>query len=361
MSIELGLWRIDDKLQPIHFEPMESESRLEDILAKNIGILAPELMVIGRQVRTSFDKVIDILAIDITGNLSVIELKKEKTPRNIVAQVLDYGSWISTLHDEDIANIHNNYLKRYFPEKQLQSINENFCRYFNVKTMPDELNQSHQLIIVASFLDPSTERIVDYLAEQYKVDIKTIFFRFFKDGESEYLARVWSGEPIISSNSTDSESRKWNGEYYVSFGGNDKNRDWEEAIKYGFISAGGGAWYSNTLQMLAPGARIWVNIPGTGYVGVGRVISPAVPVENFRVKDEPIISLPLNIAKSNRSDVFPDSAEYLVGVDWIKTVPLAEAVKEKGFFGNQNSVARPTDPKWNNTIERLRQRFGVTS
>ena len=49
MSIELGLWRIDDKLQPIHFEPMESESRLEDIFAKNIGILAPKLMVIGRQ------------------------------------------------------------------------------------------------------------------------------------------------------------------------------------------------------------------------------------------------------------------------------------------------------------------------
>ncbi|MHB1731444.1 MAG: nuclease, partial [Leptospirillum sp.] len=197
--------------------------------------------------------------------------------------------------------------------------------------------------------------------KQYKVDIKTIFFRFFKDGESEYLARVWSGEPIISSNSTDSEPRKWNGEYYVSFGGNDKNRDWEEAIKYGFISAGGGAWYSDTLKMLAPGDRIWVYIPGTGYVGVGKVISPAVPVENFRVKDEPIINLPLNIAKANRSDVFPDSAEYLVGVDWIKTVPLAKAVKEKGFFGNQNSVARPTSPKWNNTIERLRQIFGVTS
>ncbi|MHB1729774.1 MAG: endonuclease NucS domain-containing protein, partial [Leptospirillum sp.] len=205
MSIELGLWRIDDKLQPIHFEPMESELRLEDILAKNIGILVPKLMVIGRQVRTSFDKVIDILTIDITGNLSVIELKKEKTPRDIVAQVLDYGSWVSTLHDEDIAGIYNDYLRRYFPEEQTQSINETFCRYFNVTTMPDELNQSHQLIIVASFLDSSTERIVNYLAKQYKVDIKTIFFRFFKDGESEYLARVWSGEPIISSNSTDSE------------------------------------------------------------------------------------------------------------------------------------------------------------
>ena len=31
----------------------------------------------------------------------------------------------------------------------------------------------------------------------------------------------------------------------------------------------------------------------------------------------------------------------MVRVEWVKTVPLDEAVKEKGFFGNQNSAARP--------------------
>ena len=46
-------------------------------------------------------------------------------------------------------------------------------------------------------------------------------------------------------------------------------------------------------------------------------------------------------------------------VNWIKTVPLNEAIKEKGFFGNQNSVAAPKAPKWDHTVQRLKQRFGI--
>jgi hypothetical protein len=54
-----------------------------------------------------------------------------------------------------------------------------------------------------------------------------------------------------------------------------------------------------------------------------------------------------------------DMAEYLVRVKWIRTVPLSQAIHEVGFFGNQNSVCRPTVPKWDHTVERLRQRFNL--
>jgi hypothetical protein len=49
-----------------------------------------------------------------------------------------------------------------------------------------------------------------------------------------------------------------------------------------------------------------------------------------------------------------------VKVEWIKTVPLEDAIKEKGFFGNQNSVARPKAKKWAHTIERLKKRFEIS-
>ena len=97
MPIELGLWRIDSKLTEVNFEPMAVEARLEDIIEANIAIAAPHLMIIGRQVRTAFDKVIDLLAMDIEGNLAIIELKRDKTYRDIVSQVLDYGSWVRAL------------------------------------------------------------------------------------------------------------------------------------------------------------------------------------------------------------------------------------------------------------------------
>ena len=44
----------------------------------------------------------------------------------------------------------------------------------------------------------------------------------------------------------------------------------------------------------------------------------------------------------------------LVGVKWTKTVDLHEAVKEIGFFGNQNTVARPRAHSWHFTVERLK-------
>lgn len=37
----------------------------------------------------------------------------------------------------------------------------------------------------------------------------------------------------------------------------------------------------------------------------------------------------------------PEMAEYLVPIAWDKTLPIVDAVREKGFFGNQNSVYQP--------------------
>ena len=99
-------------------------------------------------------------------------------------------------------------------------------------------------------------------------------------------------------------------------------------------------------------------------MGVGTVTAAMVPIEDFNVHEPEgntvsITSLPLDIAQSMRSTEDPEKAEYMVGVNWIKTVQTSDAVREKGFFGNQNSVARPRTSKWNYTVERLKKRFGL--
>jgi len=156
----------------------------------------------------------------------------------------------------------------------------------------------------------------------------------------------------------------WNGEFYVSFG-EGRRRSWDDARKYGFVSAGGGAWYTRTLDMLEPGNRIWVNVPGRGYVGVGTVTGKKTSVTEFQVKREggeeaPITELPLQASEMCNTDCPQEELEYLVSVDWIETVPLDEAIKEKGFFGNQNTVAKPRAKKWVHTVERLKKRFGIS-
>lgn len=147
----------------------------------------------------------------------------------------------------------------------------------------------------------------------------------------------------------------------MSYGG---GRIWNEAVEHGFIAGGGGEWHSNTLLLLSPGDRVWVNIPGRGYVGVGRVVERRAPASEFMTRDAqgrqvPITALPLDIAEQAKARTEPELTEYLVRVQWLKTVPEGAAVKEVGFFGNQNTVARPRTPKWVHTVDRLKQRFGI--
>lgn len=374
MPVELGVWRIDGGLVRVPAVPMDLESRLEDILDKDITIASSDWMVIGRQVVTPHGGRVDLLAVDRDGNLVVLELKRDLMPRDIVTQVLDYGSWVGGLRAEDIAPIFNDYRKRRFPDEPGLSIDEAFCRHFRVKAMPEELNERHELVIIGSSFDADTERIVTYLSEVHGVDINALFFRVFKDGEREYLTRAWlrepedpavSSSPVSSARSGSSPKGDWNGEYYVSFGDLDNDgRSWEDAVKYGFISGGGGDFYVRTLGLLAPGDRVWVNVPGRGYVGVGEVVQPVVRIDEFKVpgpdgRPTPITNMPLKgqgIVESLKRAEVP---EHLVGVRWIRTVPRNQAIKEKGLFGNQNTVARPRDPKWAYTVERLRERFGV--
>jgi hypothetical protein len=53
----------------------------------------------------------------------------------------------------------------------------------------------------------------------------------------------------------------------------------------------------------------------------------------------------------------PERCEYFVPVRWLQAVPKERAVWEAGFFGNQNTVCKPTTPKWRSTVDRLKARF----
>ena len=362
MSIEVGIWRLGDRVEKVNFIPMPSEERLEAILTDDISILDPNLLLIGRQVPTSFGKFIDLLAMDADGKIIVIELKRNKTPREVVAQLLDYGSWVRGLEEENIADIFDTYQKKYKPQSSGKSFDDTFCERFGVNEMPEALNDGHELLAVVSELDDSTERIITYLSDEYGAAINVAYFRFFKDGENEYLSRVWLIDPGEAEEKVTKKrgGEPWNGEFYVSFG-EGKERHWTDAQRYGYIAAGGGAWYSKTLDTLEVGGRIWVNVPGQGYVGVGIVLDKAKPITEFRLADSSgkkvlITELLKDIPSPEKPN---DLLEYYVPVKWIKTVPLNQAVKELGFFGNQNSAARPRAQKWNHTIERLKQRWGI--
>src|SRR5947209_7687601 len=366
MPIEVGIWRLGATPEKITMSAIDSELMLEDALVKDLSILSPQLMLIGRQVATTYGKFIDMLAMDASGNLSIIELKKSRTPREVVAQLLDYASWVQSLSYEEIATI-------YSDKNQGKKLEEGFDDAFGM-SLPEQINQNHELIVVASDLDSSTERIINYLSDNYSVPINAVFFRFFRDDGRDYLARTWLIDPEeverkVSKSNVKKGSEPWNGrDFYVSLGEGD-HRKWDDCRKYGFVSGGGGKFYSQTLKLLSPESRVFVNIPKTGYVGVGIVKEPAVPVKDFKVTEDmvdgkvitgsreiPILQAPLIATKMDKNADDPDLCEYLVRVEWIRAVPRTEAYWEKGLFANQNIACRLTNSF---TIERLSQHFGL--
>jgi hypothetical protein len=322
-------------------------------------MLGMDLLVVGRQVPTAFGKVIDLLCIDSEGDLHLIELKRDKTDREIVGQVLDYASWVRGLGYDDVVDI-------FSAHSSVVRFEEAFDERFGV-TVPEAINENHHMVIVAGELDMSTERIVGYLSEEYGVTINAILFRHFNEGGHEYLARTWLVDPAIAA-TTQSKSggRKvkepWNGQdFYVSFGEGEW-RLWEDAVRYGFVSGGGKKWYSQTLKQLSLGARVFVNIPQTGYVGVGVVKTEAVPARDFVVEvdgySKPILEAPHEaIGMANFLDD-DEKCEWMVGVDWIRTVPQSKAVWEKGMYANQNTVTKLRNSF---TIERLTKAFDLDS
>jgi hypothetical protein len=330
MPIEVGIWRLGNELERVIFSSIETENKLEMVLYNNMSILDSDLMVIGRQIPTAHGKFIDLLAIDSQGDLVVIEIKRNRTPCEVVAQILDYATWVQSLTYEQIAAY-------YSDANDGKRLEQAFSEKFEADP-PERLNENHRLIIVASELDNSTERIIDYLSSGFGVPINAVFFRYFKDGESEYLTRTWLIDPhqveAQSSKATSKRGGKaaWNGgDWYVSLGVGE-TRTWEDCQKNGFISAGVGRWYSNTLHLLPPGARVFVCIPKSGYVGVGIVKDAAVKVRDFKViangVEKPILDLPLSTPNMGRNADDPEKSEYLVRVEWLKTVPAEQAVWE---------------------------------
>ncbi|MEM2292474.1 MAG: hypothetical protein QXX41_04290, partial [Nitrososphaerota archaeon] len=81
---------------------------------------------------------------------------------------------------KDIAN-------NYFKEKGI-TFEESFERKFGER-LPDVLNESHEMLIVASDLDDQGERVIRYLSE-YGIRINAVTFNYFRNGDREFIARV---------------------------------------------------------------------------------------------------------------------------------------------------------------------------
>jgi len=210
MSDEVRVWAVDesDSLKEMELSKLDYEDRIETWMSDNVSVLVPDdsgLLVIGRQVRTSFGGLIDLLCMNGDGDLVIVELKRDKTPREITAQALDYASWVQDLTSQQVVEIAAEYLKG-------KPLKDAFEDTFLDKEYPEVINSQHSTKIVASRIDGSTERIIRYLSGK-GIAINFVRFHLFRSADGkEHLVRTF----VVPPGQAEENSRKGAGTKRIS-------------------------------------------------------------------------------------------------------------------------------------------------
>ena len=180
MALETKVWRVDaDRPEQLIPTRLDEEKRLEDWLCRDVSLLNEKLLIIGRQITIS-GGTLDLLAVDEEANLVIVELKRDRTPRDVVAQTLDYASSIQEFSRDDIDLHTREFLEMDFDKAFMQRFGHE---------VPETVNGRHRMYIVASALDSATQRIVEYLSRVHGVDINAATFSYFNTDQGEFVGR----------------------------------------------------------------------------------------------------------------------------------------------------------------------------
>jgi hypothetical protein len=188
MATQIKTWQIvDNKLQLVQTS-LQKEGKtepydLEEWIASNPEILGQDIVVIGRQVLTRSGP-LDLLGIDKVGNLVIIELKRDRLPRDVIAQVIDYASDVATWGIDKVSELSvkhtgkslEDVFSEYFPDIDLESLN---------------VNESQRILLVGFSIDSALERMISWLSDSYGVNINALLLSYIKTkGGDELLTQT---------------------------------------------------------------------------------------------------------------------------------------------------------------------------
>ena len=110
MATRMTLWKLnaDGTATAVDEQTLATEEQIESAVESAPELLGMDVMIVGRQTQTPSGP-LDLLAIDEDGRLIVIENKRDRTPREVLAQTIDYAAWVSTLAFDDVETIYARY------------------------------------------------------------------------------------------------------------------------------------------------------------------------------------------------------------------------------------------------------------
>ena len=178
---------------------LESQD-LEPLLMTNIEAIAPDTMVIQNQCSPWADsrRSIDILAIDKSANLVVVELKREDSNKqrhvHMELQAIRYAAMISNMRFDELTELHAKQLKK--PDKgeitpeQTEAARASILEFLNEKELEeDDFGNIIKIILVAKEFDNELLTTVSWLADNNmdRMDLRCVELRPCTVGESTIL------------------------------------------------------------------------------------------------------------------------------------------------------------------------------
>lgn len=347
-------------------EGVKERQDLQRILKSQIEVLDPDLLVFAEEYGDweESHRRIDLLALDREAKLVVIELKRTDDGGHMELQALRYAAMVSTMTFRQAVEAYRAFLTS---EGTNTDPEQGILNFLNWEDVDEERFASDvRLLLVAQDFSRELTTAVMWLGGR-DLDIRCVRIHPYRLDDrllldvqqiiplpeaADYQVRI--REKVIAKRHR--VQGEWTGFYYVNVDeGN--SRSWDDFRQYGFISAGGGHRYSDSLRKLQPGDKIYAYQKGRGYVGLGEVLAGAVPAKDFTVGDPPTPILEENLSQPglgrNRDD--PETCEWLAAVKWIQTVSVSEAYTMTGIFANQHVVCRLRDAE---TLAFLAEKFG---
>jgi len=184
MATEIKSWEIvNGELKEIT-SSLAAEGRteaydLEVWIASNPSIIGPDIVIIGRQVQT-LSGPLDLLGLDRNGNIAIIELKRDKLPREAITQAIDYASDVASWSIDKISEVSVQY-----SDKSLEDIVTESFPEVNLEDL--SINETQRIILVGFSIEPALERMINWMSDTYDVNVNAIVLHYAKTSTGEEI------------------------------------------------------------------------------------------------------------------------------------------------------------------------------
>jgi hypothetical protein len=313
---------------------------LQRLLKDNIGIVAPDVLVISEEFDEWEDskRRIDLLGIDRSGKLVVIELKRDEDGGHMELQAIRYAAMIHQMTFQQAIKTYQAHLDKSGRRQDAQDELQKFLE--TSEPLNDDAILGVRIVLVSA--DFAKELTTAVLWLNKWLDIRCVKVKLYVDDDRNFL-EVQQVVPLpeaaeyqvsISRFEDTGESGQPTGYFFMNTGeGSNNGRSWDDCYDYGFMIAGGDEQHQEYVKGLKIGDKVCAYLSGHGYVGIGEVIAEAVRQRDFvpAGQSKRLIEIPPH-AKLQPDRLNDESkCDWCAGVRWLFKLKRENAVLRNRF------------------------------